>query len=159
VLATDGKMHMEIIKRLRAEESTLIPQISVLELFLKTADIGHMAKAHSVHIKWTTRVYMEFFAEGDAELSCGLPVGPLNNRKNVRIDEAQSGFSAFIVRPVFELLKEWLVSDRFESEVLSLLSENEQFWKSGKPGFDVSALEARFTGVLDFTTNVKLIKK
>jgi hypothetical protein len=159
VLATDGKVHVELLKRLRAEDTNLLPQISVLELFLKAADIGHMAKAPGVHFKWTARVYLEFFAEGDAEAACGLPVGPLNNRKNVSVDEAQSGFSSFIVRPVFFLLKDWVLSERFEAEVLSLLLENENFWKSGEPKFNLQKLESKFTGILDFRTNVKLTVK
>jgi hypothetical protein len=69
-------------------------------MVMKTADIAHAAKPWTLHEKWSKRMLLEFWAQGDAERQRGMPVSSLCDREGTDVWKAQSGFIDFLVRLV-----------------------------------------------------------
>ena len=62
---------------------------------LKCADLGHLASAESVHLKWVGLLEEEMFRQGDKEKARGYPVSPLMDRTKTGITRSQPGVSPF----------------------------------------------------------------
>mmetsp|Transcript_75554 Transcript_75554/g.179505 ORF Transcript_75554/g.179505 Transcript_75554/m.179505 type:complete len:1020 (-) Transcript_75554:34-3093(-) len=73
-----------------------------LKLFLHLADVSNPLKPFPVCKAWAWRVLDEFFAQGDAEKSLGLPVGMLNDRDKTNRPGSQHGFINFLVAPLVQ---------------------------------------------------------
>lgn len=67
------------------------------QLALKCADLGHLAAALPVHLKWVSALEAEFFAQGDEERARSMPISPLCDRTKEGITKSQVGFFEFVV--------------------------------------------------------------
>eukprot|EP00929_Paragymnodinium_shiwhaense_P086037 TRINITY_DN46508_c0_g1_i1.p1 TRINITY_DN46508_c0_g1~~TRINITY_DN46508_c0_g1_i1.p1 ORF type:complete len:555 (+),score=132.51 TRINITY_DN46508_c0_g1_i1:142-1806(+) len=99
-------------------------------MLLHAADISNQAKPMWAAQQWTTRVLLEFFEQGDAETSMGLPVSPLCDRHTTAIPESQIGFIQFIIQPTFEVLAKLIPCVR--DTCVSQASSNLASWQQRK---------------------------
>ena len=60
-------------------------KLLILKMAIKCADIGNVTKGQSYATRWTDRVIQEFFEQGDAERSLGLPVTPMLDRHSANV--------------------------------------------------------------------------
>lgn len=125
IIATDMTFHAKHIATIKAKMETfdikkgknldkmIFPenltktfenQQMLLNLCLHSADISSPAKSYPICKEWTDRIYIEFFAQGDAEKNNGLPVSLLCDRETTNTNKSQVGFITFIVAPTFETL-------------------------------------------------------
>ena len=58
---------------------------------MKCADLGHLASAENVHLKWVSLLEEEFFRQGDLEKARNYPVSPLMDRQGPGITMSQPG--------------------------------------------------------------------
>ena len=65
------------------------------QMAMKCADLGHLASAEGVHLKWVGLLEEEMFRQGDKEKARGYPVSPLMDRDKAGITRSQPGVSAF----------------------------------------------------------------
>jgi len=76
-----------------------------LKLALKCADVGHLALGWGSHLRWTSRLEKEFFAQGDKEKQLGWEsISFLMDRDKPGASQNQLGFFNFVVSPLFRLL-------------------------------------------------------
>jgi hypothetical protein len=96
VLATDMGKHFPVLTAVQAklldhydaskgagsryDALTSEQQHIMLQLFLKSADLGHCGLPIRSHLEWVQRIQDEFFRQGDAECARGLPLSPLADR-------------------------------------------------------------------------------
>jgi hypothetical protein len=80
----------------------------VVSAVLHLADLGASTKSWPLCEQWAHRVMNEFFAQGDAERSLGLPLGPLNDRDGTFIPKSQCGFLDFICMPLWETWEDFV---------------------------------------------------
>jgi hypothetical protein len=76
----------------------------VLSWCVHTCDVSNPAKPIKVYDDWVSRVFMEFFTQGDEERNAGLTISPLCDRNTVDVVKSQLGFINFVVLPTFEIL-------------------------------------------------------
>eukprot|EP00591_Stephanopyxis_turris_P011808 CAMPEP_0195510844 /NCGR_PEP_ID=MMETSP0794_2-20130614/3371_1 /TAXON_ID=515487 /ORGANISM="Stephanopyxis turris, Strain CCMP 815" /LENGTH=371 /DNA_ID=CAMNT_0040638347 /DNA_START=251 /DNA_END=1366 /DNA_ORIENTATION=+ len=79
-----------------------------LQNLLKCADISNQGRAKPAADFWNSCIYTEFYAEGDRDRRDGRPVNPLHNRDCNDIAKSSVGFGSFVVRPLFELIHDFL---------------------------------------------------
>ena len=63
----------------------------LLQMALKCADLGHLAREEAVHREWVRRLEEEMFRQGDLEKARGYPVSPLMDRLKGGITKSQPG--------------------------------------------------------------------
>lgn len=93
ILATDMSRHFELLGNFKSTHITSTTsalckpdeRLSIFEVAIKCADIGHAAKAVELHEKWTLLVCEEFFQQGDTEKKMGLPVSMYCDRETTDI--------------------------------------------------------------------------
>uniref|UniRef100_A0A6U9EZY5 Phosphodiesterase n=1 Tax=Zooxanthella nutricula TaxID=1333877 RepID=A0A6U9EZY5_9DINO len=111
--------------------------VSALQtMIIHGADIATPAKPWGRSERWTALLQQEFFMQGDAERTLGLPISPLCDRYNSKVAQSQIGFIKFIVRPTYELLAS--VSPVLEDTVLKELSANLALWEGRKMQEDLA---------------------
>jgi len=77
----------------------------VLKVSLKCADLGHLALAWGLHVRWVRRLEQEFYQQGDKERLCGMPkISFLMDRSKPGVSKSQIGFFEFVVLPLFRSL-------------------------------------------------------
>jgi cAMP-specific phosphodiesterase 4 len=76
----------------------------VLSWCIHTADVSNPAKPIDVYDDWVSRVFIEFFNQGDAERKANLTISPLCDRYTIDVEKSQIGFINFVVLPTFEVL-------------------------------------------------------
>jgi hypothetical protein len=145
VLATDLASHMPLLGRLQARlavkpmtHESPEDRLDVVKMAVKSADIGHTAKRHDLHQKWTQRVTEEFFQEGDMERDRGMPVSAFKNRHNADIPSSQLSFIDFMVQPWFECFSQVVCFRDMRTVVMRQLAENRNYWKSLKLANDAA---------------------
>lgn len=79
-------------------------QQDFINFAIHTADIGHPAKEFSIHKKWTSLIYKEFFNQGDFEKKLGLQVSNLCDREKTDINSTLVHFITDFTLPSFRLL-------------------------------------------------------
>ena len=107
--------------------------------FLHVADINNPGRDWSTCERWAGLVMNEFFSQGDLEKKLKLPVSMLCDRDKVKVPFAQIGFGKFVIRDLYELLKQ--ISPTAGSYLLNNFEENQKKWQaieekvisSGKP--------------------------
>lgn len=62
-----------------------------LQMALKCSDLGHIASALPVHLKWVACLEEEFFRQGDQEKMNKLPPSPLFDRTKPGVTKSQVG--------------------------------------------------------------------
>ncbi|KAI8851043.1 hypothetical protein BC829DRAFT_361201 [Chytridium lagenaria] len=83
-------------------EGVLEDRTLLFKMMIKCADVSNPTKAWSLYEQWTARVLEEFFLQGDAEKSFGMPVSPYYDRETIFVPASQLGFIDFICVPLFE---------------------------------------------------------
>jgi hypothetical protein len=79
-------------------------QQDFINFAIHTADVGHPAKEFSVHKKWTSLIYKEFFNQGDLEKKMGLQVSSMCDREKTDISTSVVNFINNYTLPSFKLL-------------------------------------------------------
>eukprot|EP00049_Salpingoeca_infusionum_P011868 m.209199 g.209199 ORF g.209199 m.209199 type:complete len:905 (-) comp15044_c1_seq3:76-2790(-) len=127
---------------LALETATQQEQSMVLSYMLHLADLSACAKPWPLCKAWSMRVLEEFFLEGDQELAKGLPLGPLNDRKGTSIPQSQSGFIAFVCRPIWQ---EWstFIEGSEQLPMLKNLETNLYIWDTLKAAEKAQEEEAK----------------
>jgi hypothetical protein len=64
---------------------------SVSQSLLHLADLGASLRNFQSSLTWGLRITQEFLAQGDRELSLGLPVGPMNSKDQPSLSVSQVG--------------------------------------------------------------------
>uniref|UniRef100_A0A061R9Q4 Phosphodiesterase n=1 Tax=Tetraselmis sp. GSL018 TaxID=582737 RepID=A0A061R9Q4_9CHLO len=103
-------------------------KISVLEMVLKIADLGHMTTQFEQHLEWSHRLQEEFFGQGDQEHQMDLVRSPLTdrNKPGVLDPENQMTFADVVVVPMLEA---WALLGRGSGkQLLDQLSHNQGEW-------------------------------
>lgn len=99
----------------------------LLNMCIKFADIGHVLKPFRLHELWTGRVSQEFWALGDKERQCGLPISPLCDRiRDNNVAKSQIGFFNFVALPFYKVVADLVKPDMVPYETLQ---ENMKTWK------------------------------
>lgn len=83
-------------------------RLLTMQMLIKCADVSHPARALHVHEDWSARITEEFYLQGDIEVSLGLPISPLCDRKAHNLAKSQIGFIEFVVKPCFSVLTDFL---------------------------------------------------
>ena len=103
---------------------------NVLAMMLKCADVGHAAKPREQHMKWTRRITVEFFEQGDKERLAGISVSGLCDRTAIVIPKSQVGFFEYVVLPMYSAWKNFLALSGFDhSAAIAKVKGNYEFWK------------------------------
>lgn len=111
ILGTDMSNHFDFIKQFD-EKFPNLKNDSVLELkqyekiqlataLIKCSDISNVLRPFSIAKSWGVALLSEFFHQGDYEKVLGLPVGPLNDRKTLKIAPAQHQFLTVVAAPLY----------------------------------------------------------
>ncbi len=140
VLSTDMSKHFGLLQEVRSmlELNGRDPQnwaesTSPLMCFLLHAcDIAGQAKAKHLALIWATRVFAEFFHQGDVENRLGLPTSPLCDRSSTVISSAEIGFIKFIMQPTFDLVMQLLPNGG--EACLRELEHNLEYWRMREDG-------------------------
>jgi hypothetical protein len=110
-------------------------KLLILKMAIKCADIGNVTKGQSYATRWTDRVIQEFFEQGDAERSLGLPVTPMLDRHTASVPKLQIGFYNFIVKPMYEAMDLLVPME----PLLTNLDEMYAYWRERLPSEDDQA--------------------
>jgi len=109
IIATDMALHFEYVKNFKnlisSEEVDFEKdenKVFIMSMCIHISDLTNPSKLWEESYKWSLLVYEEFFVQGDKEKELGLPIGDLNDRKNINLAQSQIGFIDFIVQPAFE---------------------------------------------------------
>lgn len=95
------------------------------KMAMKCADLGHLASAEHVHVKWVHLLEEELFRQGDLEKARGYPVSPLMDRSSGGITLSQPGFFNFIALPLFNTFASVLPG---LEPMLQQVKSNYQYW-------------------------------
>jgi len=99
-------------------------------MILHACDTSNPAKTLQISDHWTALLRDEFFQQGEAEKSLGLPFSPLCDRETVKFASSQVGFMQFIVRPTFELFSPLV--PKVKEVILKEVDENLEVWMERK---------------------------
>ncbi|CAG9462730.1 unnamed protein product [Pedinophyceae sp. YPF-701] len=117
ILATDMVEHFNLIAKLEVvveEHGPVLPfgqgpaqsqslgrqhKQLVMQGILHTADLGHTFKAESITTQWTTKLFEEFFSQGDKERELGMPVLPIMDRSVQYVPSGQMDFIQIVLLP------------------------------------------------------------
>ncbi|KAJ3055162.1 High affinity cAMP-specific and IBMX-insensitive 3',5'-cyclic phosphodiesterase 9A [Rhizophlyctis rosea] len=80
----------------------------LLQMIMKCADISNEVRPTDVAEPWVDCLLEEFFTQSDLEKAQGLPYAPFMDREKVTKANAQVGFIAFVMVPLFELVSKVL---------------------------------------------------
>eukprot|EP00929_Paragymnodinium_shiwhaense_P000218 TRINITY_DN100467_c0_g1_i1.p1 TRINITY_DN100467_c0_g1~~TRINITY_DN100467_c0_g1_i1.p1 ORF type:complete len:1774 (+),score=431.20 TRINITY_DN100467_c0_g1_i1:236-5557(+) len=94
--------------------------------FLHTADISNPTRTFVTCKEWAKCIIEEFFEQGDAERSLGLPVSPLNDREKTNFPLSQVGFIEFFVAPL--VMAAARVLPPLQTDMLENLMVNVRRW-------------------------------
>jgi len=96
IYATDMAQHFEVIEEFRADCDRWGPDVatwpsrtSALKMFMKSADLSASARPLPLALEWSSRLFEEFFKQGDKERAMGLDVTPMCDRESVDVPSAQ----------------------------------------------------------------------
>jgi len=131
VMMTDLSKHLDYTARVRSmaanQKSANMTNASVmLQIAIKSSDLGHCAKILPIHLKWTALITEEMYMQGDRERIMGLKVSAFCDRDHGDIPKSQVGFFTFIVNPFFSAIVD--LDPRFEPIKTAVL-ENYKYWK------------------------------
>lgn len=110
VLSTDMANHfldLNLLK-LRAKADDFDPEKNDKQLLLNqvihACDISNPIKPINLYKEWVSRLFIEFYQQGDKEREKGLNISFLCDRYTVNIVEAQVGFIDGLVFPLYQAL-------------------------------------------------------
>ena len=103
VLATDPTTHMPFMKRFMEDVAAeTVTPMQAMAAMLKGADISNPTRPIKVYAVWVEGIMKEFFAQGDAERTLGLPISMNCDRESVSVNKCQVGFITFLVNPIWK---------------------------------------------------------
>jgi hypothetical protein len=141
ILSTDMSRHFELLGKFRAFQADLSLEalakfevrLEVYKMTLKCADVGHAAKSHELHERWTSLICEEFFNQGDVERAQGMQISMYCDRHNTDLPKSQFGFIKNLIIPLFEGLNSYLKSSKISKHCIQQLNDNLVMWKDKQP--------------------------
>ena len=136
ILSTDMADHFHHISQLTKKLDTVGLEFKdnnadtqlICGMLLHAADVSNPTKSWKYYGLWTERVMEEFWAQGDKERELNLHVSDGYDRKKPTPQaKFQSGFIAFIVKPLFECLQR--IDTLHLEPFLAGLEDNSSQWK------------------------------
>ena len=121
IIYTDMAKHFDLIGSFRSRQFSMDEikinscKLETLKLIIHTADIGHSAKDHALHYRWSSLITEEFFDQGELEKSKNFPVSMYCDKDTTIIPKSQIGFLKNIALPLYEILAEYLESSDINS--------------------------------------------
>ncbi|KAG0164915.1 hypothetical protein DFQ30_009227 [Apophysomyces sp. BC1015] len=120
-----------------AEEETAMDDLllepqhrhSLCRILLHAADISNTVRPWPISKQWSDLIVQEFFRQGNAEKSAGLPVSPGMDQDETDQPTISLKFGDFVVKPYFEALAAILPPAR---SFLDTLAENRSEWQQLK---------------------------
>uniref|UniRef100_A0A3Q2U476 Phosphodiesterase n=1 Tax=Fundulus heteroclitus TaxID=8078 RepID=A0A3Q2U476_FUNHE len=144
VLATDMSKHMNLLADLKTMVETkkvtslgvllldnYSDRIQVLQNMVHCADLSNPTKPLELYRKWTDRIMVEFFTQGDTERDKGMEISPMCDKHNASIEKNQVGFIDYIVHPLWETWADLVHPDA--QEILDTLEDNREWYQSMIP--------------------------
>uniref|UniRef100_A0A3B3YB01 Phosphodiesterase n=1 Tax=Poecilia mexicana TaxID=48701 RepID=A0A3B3YB01_9TELE len=144
VLATDMSKHMNLLADLKTMVETkkvtnlgvllldnYSDRIQVLQNMVHCADLSNPTKPLELYRKWTDRIMVEFFTQGDRERDKGMEISPMCDKHNASIEKNQVGFIDYIVHPLWETWADLVHPDA--QEILDTLEDNREWYHSMIP--------------------------
>ncbi|XP_037837875.1 cAMP-specific 3',5'-cyclic phosphodiesterase 4C-like isoform X3 [Kryptolebias marmoratus] len=144
VLATDMSKHMNLLADLKTMVETkkvtslgvllldnYSDRIQVLQNMVHCADLSNPTKPLELYRKWTDRIMVEFFTQGDRERDRGMEISPMCDKQNASIEKNQVGFIDYIVHPLWETWADLVHPDA--QEILDMLEDNREWYQSTIP--------------------------
>jgi len=98
----------------------------ILQILIKTADLGNLSKGCDYCLAFTDGVMKEFFSQGDRERSLGLPLTPGYQRESADVASSQLAFYRFIVEPLYSAVDNLVPA----GELLSNLEHMRTEWEA-----------------------------
>ena len=118
VLATDLASHFDILAVWKRKESIIDlskdeDKLLVMQMILKSGDLGHPSRVRHLHLTWSELVTEEFFMQGDREKKNGMNVSAMMDRSTCNIVTSQIGFISFLVQPIFSAFQAYVNTDMY----------------------------------------------
>uniref|UniRef100_A0A3Q3KT61 Phosphodiesterase n=1 Tax=Labrus bergylta TaxID=56723 RepID=A0A3Q3KT61_9LABR len=132
VLATDMSKHMNFLADMKTMvETKKVTSLGVLLLDNYSDRIQVLQNmVHSLQ-KWTDRIMVEFFTQGDRERDKGMEISPMCDKHNASIEKNQVGFIDYIVHPLWETWADLVHPDA--QDILDTLEDNREWYQSMIP--------------------------
>lgn len=133
VMVTDLSKHLDYTSRIRSmaangkNEGVMSDPNILMQIAIKSSDLGHCAKKMKTHLKWTALISEEMFRQGDKEKLLGIKVSAFCDRDNGDIPKSQVGFFTYIINPYFSAIVE--LDHRFENIKTAVL-KNYKYWRN-----------------------------
>ncbi|XP_037553882.1 cAMP-specific 3',5'-cyclic phosphodiesterase 4D [Nematolebias whitei] len=144
VLATDMSKHMNFLADMKTMVETkkvtslgvllldnYSDRIQVLQNMVHCADLSNPTKPLELYRKWTDRIMVEFFTQGDRERDKGMEISPMCDKHNASIEKTQVGFIDYIVHPLWETWADLVHPDA--QDILDTLEDNREWYQSMIP--------------------------
>ncbi|XP_034563034.1 cAMP-specific 3',5'-cyclic phosphodiesterase 4D-like isoform X2 [Notolabrus celidotus] len=144
VLATDMSKHMNFLADMKTMVETkkvtslgvllldnYSDRIQVLQNMVHCADLSNPTKPLELYRKWTDRIMVEFFTQGDRERDKGMEISPMCDKHNASIEKNQVGFIDYIVHPLWETWADLVHPDA--QDILDTLEDNREWYQSMIP--------------------------
>jgi len=112
----------------------------LLQVAMKTADLGHLSMNWSTHLRWVDRLEREFFEQGDMETALEIPVSFLMDRTKPGPSQTQVGFYDYVV---FPLLLSLVRAAPDAEHVLRGATSNREHWKELEDAREEEAAKAK----------------
>ncbi|XP_027883374.1 cAMP-specific 3',5'-cyclic phosphodiesterase 4C isoform X3 [Xiphophorus couchianus] len=144
VLATDMSKHMNFLADMKTMVETkkvtslgvllldnYSDRIQVLQNMVHCADLSNPTKPLELYRKWTDRIMVEFFTQGDRERDKGMEISPMCDKHNASMEKSQVGFIDYIVHPLWETWADLVHPDA--QDILDTLEDNREWYQSMIP--------------------------
>ena len=118
VLATDLASHFDILAVWKRKESIIDTskdedKMLVMQMILKSGDLGHPSRVRHLHLTWSELVTEEFFLQGDRERKNGMNVSAMMDRSTCNIVTSQIGFISFLVMPIYSAFSSYCQTEMY----------------------------------------------
>lgn len=135
VLATDMSQHVEIFNQFQNKRKTegidivgsKPDRLLTLKMVIKCADISNPARDPELYKQWVDCIMEEFWRQGDAERSLGMPISAFMDRSTPNVPKCQSGFIQFIAMPTYSAFVEQFPGSQ---DTLDLMKNNLAHYKA-----------------------------
>eukprot|EP00842_Homolaphlyctis_polyrhiza_P000731 jgi/Hompol1/1659/HPOL_004940-RA len=135
ILATDMTAHFEFIGKFKNKINGAGLDFAdpkdrqlCMDIAIKCGDINNATKSQALCTQWAMNIMEEFFRQGDAERSRGLPISMFMDRQTTVISKCQVGFIDYIVLPLYEAWDQYM-NDDGKFPALNNLKANREYWK------------------------------
>jgi hypothetical protein len=139
IIATDMMNHALDLKKLKEmvaqptfEKTKTENKEFIMSQVTHFCDISNGTKPMGIYENWVSRLFKEFFVQGDKEKEMGLPVSMLCDREKTAVPESQVFFINFFTKDLLSTLQ--VAYPKMEC-LQQTLESNRKEWeeKKGKP--------------------------